>query len=65
MLPRPSGRGQVLADLGKEDLDLYSVEELREHIEGLEAEIARTRAKLDGKQARMSAADALFSIKGA
>jgi uncharacterized small protein (DUF1192 family) len=65
MLPRPSGRGAVLAELGKEDLDLHSVEELRERIRLLEAEIDRARAKLDGKQARMSAADALFSIKGA
>ena len=65
MLPRPSGRGAVLAELGKEDLDLHSVEELRERISLLEAEIERARAKLDGKQARMSAADALFSIKGA
>jgi len=64
-LPRPSGRGAVLAELAREDLDLYSVEELRERISGLEAEIDRTRSKLDGKQARMSAADALFSIKGA
>ena len=31
----------------------------------LEAEAERCRAKLQGKQARMSAADALFSIKGA
>jgi uncharacterized small protein (DUF1192 family) len=64
-LPRPSGRGALLADLGKEDLDLYSVEELNERIEGLQAEIERCRAKLAGKQARMSAADALFSIKSA
>ncbi|HYE41975.1 MAG TPA: DUF1192 domain-containing protein, partial [Caulobacteraceae bacterium] len=53
MLPRPSGRGAVLAELGKEDLDLHSVEELRERIRLLEAEIDRARAKLDGKQARM------------
>lgn len=64
-LPRPSGRGALLAELGKEDLDLYSVEELNERIGQLEAEAERCRAKLAGKQARMSAADALFSIKGA
>ena len=65
MLPRPSGRGAVLTELSKEDLDLHSVEELQERIERLEAEIERARAKLEGKRARMSAADALFSIKGA
>lgn len=64
-LPRSTGRGAVLAELGKEDLDLHSVEELNERIKLLEAEIDRARAKLEGKQARMSAADALFSIKGA
>ena len=64
-LPRPAGRGAAVAELGKEDLDLYSVEELAERIEALEAEIERTRSKLDGKQARKSAADALFSFKGA
>ena len=65
MLPRPTGRGAVLAELAREDLDLHSVEELQERIGLLEAEIDRARAKLEGKRARMSAADALFSIKGA
>lgn len=65
MLPRPAGRGALLADMAREDLDLHSVEELNERIDLLEAEIARTRAKLEGKQARKSAADALFSFKGA
>ncbi len=50
-------------DLSREDLDLYGVEDLRERIEGLEREVERTRAALDSKQARKSAADALFSFK--
>ena len=59
--PRPV-RGATLTALGREDLDLYSVEELTERIEALEAEIARVRAAIDGKQAKKSAADALFNF---
>jgi uncharacterized small protein (DUF1192 family) len=61
-LPRPT-RGAALADLAREDLDLYGVEELNERIERLEAEIARSKRAMDGKQAKRSAADALFSFK--
>lgn len=61
--PRPGGRGALIRDLAREDLDPYAVEELRERIEGLETEIARTRAALERKAARRSAADALFSFK--
>ena len=53
-------RGQLLIDLGREDLDLFGVEELRERIALLEAEIGRVRAQIDKKQAVRSAADALF-----
>jgi uncharacterized small protein (DUF1192 family) len=63
-LPRPAGRGAALADLAREDLDLFGVEELNERIQRLEAEIARSRRALDGKQSRRSEADALFSFKG-
>ena len=56
------GRGALLADLGREDLDLYAVEELDERIAGLEAEIARTRAQRGRKQSSRSAADAVFSL---
>jgi len=59
--PRPT-RGATLTALGREDLDLYSVEELRERIEALEGEIGRARAAIDGKQAKKSAADALFNF---
>jgi uncharacterized small protein (DUF1192 family) len=53
-------RGQALMDLMREDLDLYAVEELAERIEHLKAEIGRTQAQLDRKQAGRAAADALF-----
>jgi uncharacterized small protein (DUF1192 family) len=53
-------RGQMLVELSREDLDLYAVEELQERIDQLGAEIGRTQAQLDRKQASRSAADALF-----
>lgn len=59
--PRPQ-RGATLTALGREDLDLYAVEELGERIEALEAEIARVRAALAAKAAKKSAADALFNF---
>lgn len=61
--PRPA-RGAALVMLGREDLDPYSVEELEARIAALGAEIERARRALEGKQARKSAADALFSFKG-
>ena len=57
-------RGQMLVDLAREDLDLYAVEELQERIEALEAEIGRTRDKLNRKQQGLAAADALFAKPG-
>ena len=59
--PRPQ-RGAALKSLGREDLDLYAVEELNERIEGLEAEIERSRAAIAAKAAKKSAADALFNF---
>ena len=59
--PRPQ-RGAAMASLGREDLDLYSVDELNERIEALEAEIRRARTAISGKQAKKSAADALFNF---
>lgn len=58
--PPRRARGQALIDVAREDLDLYGVEELRERIEQLRAEAARTQAQLDRKQAGRAAADALF-----
>lgn len=43
-----------------EDLTTQSVAELEERVAALEAEIVRVRAELATKQARASAADALF-----
>ena len=53
-------RGQALAELAREDLELYGVDELRERIEALEAEIARSEAMINKKQSGRAAADALF-----
>lgn len=53
-----------LAELGREDLDLWSVEDLRDRIAALEAEIARSRAAIEKKAQRKSAADALFNFGG-
>ena len=58
--PPRRARGQALIDVTREDLDLYAVEELRERIEQLQAEAARTQAQLERKQAGRAAADALF-----
>jgi len=63
-LPEKIGRDSALFALVREDLDPYSVEDLRLRIEMLEAEIARSRTAQDAKKNRRSAADALFSFKG-
>lgn len=60
--PRPQ-RGAALSALGREDLDLYSVEELTERIALLESEIARARSAIEGKSSQRSAADALFNFR--
>ena len=60
--PRPQ-RGAAVATLGREDLDLYSVEELQERIDALQGEIDRARRAIEGKQAKKSAADALFNFR--
>jgi uncharacterized small protein (DUF1192 family) len=60
--PPRRARGEALVELSREDLDLYAVEELRERIEMLQAEAARTQAQLERKQAGRAAADALFKI---
>jgi uncharacterized small protein (DUF1192 family) len=58
-IPRQA-RGAQLDALSREDLDLYSVEELGERITRLEAEIARSAAARAKKTAGRAAADALF-----
>ena len=57
-LPRP--KGDAADQLSKESLDRYSLGELAERIELLEAEIARIKAHRDKVTAHRAAADALF-----
>ena len=59
-LPR-TGRGARLAEIAREDLDLYAVEELDERIGLLKAEITRAEAAKAKKHSVRQAADALFS----
>jgi len=60
--PQPrASRGAIQDSLSREDLDLYSVEELADRIAVLEAEIARTKAARERKLSGRAAADALFS----
>jgi uncharacterized small protein (DUF1192 family) len=60
--PRPA-RGAPLIALTREDLDGYSVEDLKARIETLQAEIARSQAAIDGKSSQRNAADALFNFR--
>ncbi len=60
--PRPA-RGAPLIALTREDLDGYSVEDLKQRIAGLEAEIARSHAAIEGKSSQRNAADAMFNFR--
>lgn len=57
-------RDWALVELTREDLELLAVSDLTERIEALEAEIVRTRAQLNRKQAGKAAADSLFGKPG-
>jgi uncharacterized small protein (DUF1192 family) len=57
-----SGRGAALTEIEREDLDIYGVNELKERIERLRAEVERTEGKLQKKESGKSAADALFKF---
>jgi len=57
-----SGRGAALTEIEREDLDIYGVNELKERIARLKAEMERTQGKLQKKESGKSAADALFKI---
>lgn len=59
LLPQRSLDNPLTA-LRREDLDPLSLDELRQRIQVLEAEIERTRAKLEAASSFRSAADALF-----
>lgn len=56
----PRRKDDALAALAVQDLDPLSVGELEARIAALEAEAARTRAKLAGATKFRSAADELF-----
>ena len=49
-----------LVQLGRQDLDPLSQDELHERIEALEAEISRIRSHMQAVAQHRSAADALF-----
>jgi uncharacterized small protein (DUF1192 family) len=55
-------RGAALAELSKEDLELFGVDELEGRIDALQAEIGRTKAHLERKKLGRAAADALFRL---
>lgn len=46
----------------REDLDSYSVEDLKARIAALEGEIARVQMAIESKSSQRSAADALFKF---
>ena len=56
----PNKPEDPLTLLGKQDLDPLSVDELHERIAGLEAEIARVRAKIDAAVNHRASAEQLF-----
>ena len=56
----PSKPGDPLTELGRQDLDPLSVEELEARVEALKAEIARVEAHKQRAQAHRSAAEELF-----
>ena len=56
----PRRKDDLAAQLGKQDLDPFSVDELNERVELLEAEIARCKAKIQYAINHRASADALF-----
>ena len=59
--PRPQ-RGEPLRALSREDLDVYSIEDLQERIAALEYEIKRSSNAIEAKRSKKNAADALFNF---
>jgi len=49
-----------LTELGRQDLDPMSIDELKARIESLKAEIARVEAHMDAATKHRSAAEELF-----
>lgn len=56
----PRRARDLVAELARQDLDPFSVEELAERIAALEAEIARSKAKMQSAVNHRASADALF-----
>ena len=56
----PSKPDDPLVALGRQDLDPMSVDELKERIEALKAEIARVEAHMTAAAKHRSAAEELF-----
>jgi len=56
----PSKPDDPLVALGRQDLDPLSIEESKERIEVLRAEIARVEAHMDAATRHRSAAEQLF-----
>ena len=56
----PSKPDDPLVQLGRQDLDPLSIDELQERIEALKAEIARVEAHIDRASKHRSAAEELF-----
>jgi uncharacterized small protein (DUF1192 family) len=56
----PRRKDDLVAQLARQDLDPYSVDELDERIELLEAEIARIRIKRERAVNHRASADSLF-----
>ena len=56
----PRRKNDLLADLAREDLDPLSVDELKERIEALKAEIMRTESRIAFSISHKAGAEALF-----
>jgi uncharacterized small protein (DUF1192 family) len=56
----PSKPGDPLVEIGKQDLDPMSIEELKARIETLKAEVSRVEAHMQRAQTHRSAAEELF-----
>lgn len=56
----PNKPGDPLVELGKQDLDPMSIEELQARIETLRAEIARVETHMKRAKSHRSAAEELF-----
>jgi len=53
-------RRDLVGELARQDLDPFSVDELNARIAALEAEIARSRARIEHAASHRASADALF-----